>query len=119
MTNNYFEMYELSCNCGCGLYNVDAEFYRMLNQARDLAKVPFKINSGCRCEEHNQFVGGRVASAHLTGQAADIQTNSSRDRYYILLGLMMAGFTRIGIYRTFIHADSANHIPGRVIWYGG
>lgn len=43
-----------------------------LNQFRSVYGKPMRITSGFREPAHNQAVGGRPKSAHLTCQAADI-----------------------------------------------
>ena len=77
----------------------------MLDVARGSAGVPFKINSGYRTKEHNEKVGGSPTSSHLGGWAVDIHCTDSSTRERILYGLIRAGFQRIGIAKTFIHAD--------------
>ena len=78
-------------------YNMDSEFLKMLDTARDTAGVPFKITSGYRSKEHNEAVGGVPNSSHLRGYAADIAcTDSGGDRYIILNAIIKAGFKRIG-----------------------
>ena len=47
---------------------MDADFLTMLDNARDLAGIPFKINSGYRTIEHNEKVGGRPNSSHIVGK---------------------------------------------------
>ena len=91
--------------------NMDSEFLKMLDTARDTAGVPFKITSGYRTKEHNEELRkkGYKASAnssHLVGKAADIAVGSGAERYIILNALLKAGFKRIGIAKTFIHADT-------------
>lgn len=81
------------------------EFLAMLEDARSFAETPFKINSGYRTKEHNKKVGGSKTSSHLEGVAVDISCNDSVSRLNILTGLVEAGFTRIGIAKTFIHVD--------------
>lgn len=76
-----------------------------LERARGVAGLPFKINSGYRTEAHNKKIKGSPTSSHLGGWAVDIHCNNSKDRLYILTGLIDAGFLRIGIAKTFIHAD--------------
>ena len=96
--------------------NMDPTFLRMLNHARQIAGIPFKINSGFRTEEHNEKVGGSENSSHLRGFAADIHATSSTARYEILSALIKAGFYRIGIANTFIHVDSDPSKTQKVIW---
>ena len=69
------------------------------------AGIPFVINSGARCREHNQVVGGSETSSHLTGYAADIRCRNGQERLAIVRGLIKAGIWRIGIARGFVHAD--------------
>lgn len=109
---------EMDCKCGCGHNNVGDDFLYRLNMARELAGVPFVINSGCRCEKHNKKVGGSLTSAHLAGLAADIKCPDSHTRYQIIIGLIGAGFRRMGIGKNFIHVDDAacEIKPDKVIW---
>tara|TARA_R110000824_G_scaffold49549_4_gene139130 strand:- start:6580 stop:6945 length:366 start_codon:yes stop_codon:yes gene_type:complete len=87
------------------------EFLRMLDDARDLAGITFKINSGYRTEAKNNAIYkslGKtpIKSSHLQGFAADIHCNNSQDRLRILNALIQNGFKRIGIAKTFIHCDN-------------
>jgi hypothetical protein len=87
-----------------------------LERARDVAEVPFKINSGYRCLRHNKAVGGKPRSAHLSGEAVDIAADDSYYRFRIIRGLLIAGFKRIGIAHTFIHADVDGDKGQQLIW---
>ena len=82
------------------------EFLEMIDEARTIAGIPFKINSGFRTRKHNEIVGGRVGSSHLAGCAADIHCSTSGNRIKIVNALVAAGFNRIGIAKTFIHCDN-------------
>ena len=101
---------------GSGEVHMDADFLQMLDRARGLAGVPFKINSGYRTAAHNKKVGGVRASAHTLGLAADIHCTDTRNRCHIVSALMEAGFNRIGISATFIHVDNDPSKPEDVIW---
>ncbi len=94
----------------------DPDLVRMLDAARDIAGVPFEINSGVRSPERNREVGGVDTSAHLTGHAADIRCPSSRHRFVMMAALIEAGFRRIGVGETFIHVDTDPGKPQDVIW---
>ena len=103
----YFETKEFSSpdlpNSGI---NMDSNFLQLLNDARKIAGVPFKITSGYRSVAHNKKIGGVQNSSHLIGKAVDISVKSGPERYVILNALIQAGFKRLGIAKTFIHADS-------------
>lgn len=97
--------------------NMDSDFLARLDEAREIAGVPFKINSGMRTIAWNMRVGGRIKSSHLKGVAADIHCNNSADRSAIIQGLIKAGFMRIGIANTFIHADTDTDKPNAIWLY--
>ena len=111
----YFKEEEFNCKC-CGKNNMDYQTKLMLDTARELAGVPFIINSACRCSEHNAKVGGSATSSHLKGIAVDIKAIGSRDRYLIYKGLLEAGFKRIGVANSFIHADNDTTKSQDVMW---
>jgi uncharacterized protein YcbK (DUF882 family) len=98
---------------------MDKEFLSKLDQARSLAGVPFKITSGYRSEAHNRKVGGVSGSSHTKGLAADIACTDSVKRHKIITSLLKAGFTRIGIAKTFIHVDNDPSKPANVTWLYG
>ena len=100
---------------GSGL-NMDRSFLSMLDNARDIAKTPFKITSGYRTKSRNQIVGGGEGSSHTKGVACDIACSDSRARFIIIQSLLEAGFTRIGIASNFIHVDSDCEKSQNVIW---
>ena len=95
---------------------MDKCFLEMLDNARDIAGIPFKINSGYRTLEHNAKVGGVNSSSHTKGLAVDIACNESRARFVIVSALKDAGFTRMGISDSFIHVDSDSDKAQNVIW---
>ena len=101
---------------GSGFANMDRNFLEMLDYARQIARVPFKINSGYRTKEHNQKVGGKPKSSHLIGKAADIAISNSQERWAVLTALQDAGFSRLGVAKTFIHVDSDEAKSSNVIW---
>ena len=43
---------------------MDQEFLRKIDKAREIANIPFTINSGYRTQKHNLKVGGVFASSH-------------------------------------------------------
>jgi len=97
---------ELECKCGCKM-TVKGDFREKLNEARELARVPFTINSGARCLAHNRKIGSNDTSTHTKGRAADIAYTDIIHLVKIIQGLTMAGIKRIGINeaKKFVHAD--------------
>jgi len=85
---------------------MDANLLKRLTDARYLAKTPFVVTSGFRTVKHNEKVGGSKTSSHLKGLAIDISCTNSSQREKIISALIIAGFQRIGIAKTFIHADT-------------
>lgn len=79
---------------------------RMLDEAREIADTPFRITSGYRTKQRNKRVGGVADSSHLDGWAVDIACTNSIQRLKIVQALLQVGFNRIGVARTFIHADN-------------
>lgn len=92
------------------------ELVQKLDMARDYAGIPFKINSGYRTEDKNEDVGGVKDSAHIHGLAVDLVCNASGTRMKMVDALLKAKFNRIGIAKTFIHADVDKSKPQDVIW---
>jgi len=91
-------------------------FLKVLDEARDIAGIPFKISSGYRTKKHNKAVGGVEGSSHTLGLAVDIHCNNSISRMIIIKAALEAGITRIGIASNFIHLDVDEDKPQNVIW---
>mgnify|MGYP003627873076 FL=1 len=90
---------------------------QMLDDARGIAGIPFKINSGFRTKEKNLKIGGVRDSAHLYGYAADIHCTDSTRRAIIIDALRKAGFKRLGVANTFIHCDNdPEKSPAACMW---
>lgn len=96
--------------------NMDQDFLTKLDSARELADIPFKINSAFRTVENEIKNGRDGSSSHTKGIAVDISTTSSVTRYKVLKALLDVGFNRIGIAETFIHVDDDKDKSPGVIW---
>jgi uncharacterized protein YcbK (DUF882 family) len=110
MSLKYFTLEEFDDAPGTGK-NMKKDFLVKLDDARGLAGIPFTITSGWRSRETNERLireGYKASknSSHLAGVAVDIACNNSLNRIKIVSALIKAGFTRIGIAKTFIHVDS-------------
>jgi len=98
-------------------HQMHQEFLEMLDDARDIAQVPFVINSGFRTEEHNRTIpGSSPDSSHLVGWAADIRATTSNRRWLVIEALIQVGFTRIGVADTFVHVDCDPAKVKNVMW---
>jgi len=112
MSLKYFKLSEFDSPDAPGSgKNMKKVFLKKIDKARDIAGVSFIITSGFRTPQHNESLkeqGYKASpnSSHLKGSAADISCSDSGTREKIVNGLIMAGFTRIGISSTFIHCDT-------------
>lgn len=109
--NKFFHTDEFVCKCGCGLVNIDPDFFKKLTEARRIAEVPFVINSGCRCADHNMAEGGTPTSPHLTAptkpaRGSDIRAETVEIMISILRGAILAGMDGIALGLGFIHLDT-------------
>jgi len=91
---------------------MDRDFMIALNQLRELAGRPIKINSGYRCAEHNATIGGAPHSQHKLGRAADIVIVGLTLNEMFELAEQIEPFHNggIGVYhrKGFIHLDNRN-----------
>lgn len=106
---------EVECKCGCGYSDISPDFVDRFEFARDLFGEPIYFNSVCRCEKHNREEGGVPGSAHTLGEAGDMRCRKIK-KLRLVHCLIMAGFTGIGVYDTFIHADCSTTKPRPRIW---
>ncbi len=118
---DFFPSSKTICKCGCETNNFSNITKQKLNLARKLAGIPFVLTSACRCIKHNKKEGGGEDSAHISTleiecEAVDIRAVSSRSRFLIVDALIKAGFTRIGIDKEFIHADTSETKSPQVFW---
>ena len=95
---------------------MDKELLEMLDDVRDKFDKPIHINSGYRTPAHNEAVGGTENSSHLKGLAVDIACDNSIDRFDLINCLLDVGFSRIGVAKTFIHADIDPDKAQGVMW---
>ena len=110
MTYRYFSEDEVK--------GMSTKLVSLLDSAREVAGIPFIINSGLRTPDKNKAVNGSPTSSHLTGLAVDLKVKNSRERYIIVEALLKVGIKRIGIYARHIHADIDYNKPTPSIWLG-
>ena len=95
---------------------LDNTLMMQLDNARDMAGVPFVITSGLRTPEENKECGGVADSAHLSGLAVDIEAETDEKKLRIVYGALVAGFCRIGISNAHIHLDIDKEKQQNVLW---
>ena len=75
---------------------------------------PFIVMSGYRDPSHSVEAQKSKPGKHSSGIAADIRISNGAEGYKIVSEAMKAGFTGIGIAKTFIHVDTRETTP--VVW---
>lgn len=102
---------------------LNENFVKKLDQARDIAGIPFQITSGLRSLEKNQSLPGAAGtSSHLTGLAVDLRVENDHEVYLIIHACEEVGITRAGIYvdagnaPTHVHVDCDDTKVPEVIW---
>lgn len=115
--SKYFSEKEFRrCTPPCSLQDMDDWAMELFDRVREDAGIPLVINSAYRTPEYEKKQGRSGNSAHTRGVALDIKCTSSANRYKIVKALFENGCTRIGIGKTFIHADWDDTLPQEVIW---
>lgn len=90
--------------------NMDTDFLQLLDKAREIAGIPFKITSGYRTKSYNESLQAKgykasPNSSHIKGVAVDIAIQNGAERWLILNALIQVGIRRFGIAKGFLHAD--------------
>ena len=122
MKFKYFTYKEFDCKGGQGKgENMNDDFICLLDDARELAGIPFKITSGYRTPEYNKQLidygfQASITSSHIQGLAADIEVKNSENRFKIVGALVSVGINRIGIGNNFIHCDIDEEKTQQVLW---
>lgn len=81
---------------------------KVLQPLRDKYGKPMKVNSGYRCKELNEIVGGVPTSQHRLGEAADIHTGSPLETFRLAhlaksTPEIWAEIDQLICYDTFVH----------------
>ena len=118
ITAKYFKESEFQkCVPACSLQDMKQGTMDKLDAARESAGIPFVLNSAYRSVEHERKQGRDGTSSHTKGMAVDIRCNSNANRMKIVRALIEAGFVRIGIGKTFVHADDDASKSQNVMWH--
>lgn len=112
-----FSRSEFQCGDNCGFSTADYELIRLLEKIkRYFNNRAVIINSGCRCNDHNEAVGGSAGSKHKQGIAADIVVKGVHPlKIYQYVDSIAPDTYGIGHYPTFTHIDVRKD-KGR--WHG-
>jgi uncharacterized protein YcbK (DUF882 family) len=110
--SRHFSRHEFACKCGCGFNAVSPKLIDLLQTIRGYIGVPMTVTSGCRCEEHNAYVGGVRDSQHLYGRAADIYTPIGAQAFfeavkklYRMGAIPTLGHAQLYLKQNFVHLD--------------
>ena len=118
ITAKYFSEAEFRrCTPPCSLQDMSQELMLKLDNARQMAGIPFVLNSAYRSVAYEKSKGRAGTSSHCKGLAVDIRCNSYATRWKIVKALIDNGITRIGIGKTYIHADVDTQKTQCVIWH--
>lgn len=94
-----------SCVPACSEKDLNPNLVELIKRAQHLAGFTFTITSGFRSKSWELSKGRSGSSSHTKGLAVDISARDSHARYKILLALGFVGTPRLGVGKTFIHAD--------------
>jgi uncharacterized protein YcbK (DUF882 family) len=116
-----FSLEEFACKCGkCGLpKSVHPALLAGLQRMRDQVNLAITINSGGRCVEHNQAVGGAGKSEHIVTpedpicKAADVEIDGMTSEQAFKVAETVPEFENagIGVYDPdkIVHVDVREH----------
>lgn len=117
ITSKHFNESEFKkCVPSCSLQDMKQSTMNRFDMAREIAGIPLVINSAYRSSEWDRAKGRSGTGAHTLGRGIDIRCNTDSNRFKVILALMKAGFTRIGIAKTYIHADDSPKHSQEIIW---
>lgn len=118
ITAKYFKESEFrKCVPACSLQDMKQGTMDKLDAAREIAGIPFVLNSAYRPVAWEKAHGRSGDGAHPHGQAVDIRCYSNSNRMTIVRALLEAGFVRIGIGKNYVHADDDAGKSQNVMWH--
>jgi uncharacterized protein YcbK (DUF882 family) len=114
---DYFTQWDFdNCTPKCKREDMNNETINKLNRAREIANIPFILNSAYRTVDHEKRMGRVGSSSHTNGRAVDIRATQGRTKFIVIDALLKAGFTRIGVHSEFIHVDDDPTKSDKVLW---
>lgn len=117
-----FKVSEFACPDGTDKILIDDNLVLFLQAIRDYFGQPIDVGSGYRTKTYNKLIGGDPDSAHMEGQAADIDVGRNKLAIPACIVAMFAeayGIKRIGLYlyadgRSWIHIGSGQT---KLFWF--
>lgn len=100
----------------CSIVQMSPELLQRLDRAREIAGIPFVINSAYRPVAWEHQKGRSGNGAHPRGLAVDVRCRNSSERWRIVFAALAAGFPRIGVASGFVHLDIDTSLPHPVLW---
>ena len=117
ITSKYFSEQEFKrASPSCSLQDMNQSTMDRFDNAREIASIPFVFNSAFRSYKWERSKGRSGTGSHTLGRALDIRATTDRTRAKVLIALIKAGFTRIGVAKTYIHADDSPSHSQEVVW---
>ena len=107
-----FSVSEMSCRCGCGLYEMDEEFMRLLQILRDEMQGPLRVRIGRRSDYHNDGVSAaknKKNAVYNLGQASNILISGER-AMLLFEKARKVGFSGIGLSQKGNHSSRFLHL---------
>lgn len=114
ITENFYRD-EFDCKCGCGLNTVSEALVKLLQEIREISRVPMVVTSGMRCKDHNAREGGKATSDHLLGLAVDVACSDAQIRRALVRIALSVGVPTIGIKKDCLHFSMS--LPARIFSY--
>ena len=117
ITSKFFGESEFKrCSPSCSLQDMDQGFMNKLDLVREYAGIPLAISSANRPVPWELAKGRSGKGDHPQGKGVDIKCNASTTRWKIVNAAIKAGFTRIGIAKSFVHVGCGENLATCVIW---
>lgn len=129
LTNSYYyssgwvsrhlKIKEIECKCGCGFGTKKGDFdviiadcfeeIRLKVHEKVGIETAIHVNSGCRCDSHNENIGGVPNSRHKLGHALDLRCPKGIDYmdFHKICSDVIGKFGGVGCYpaKNFVHID--------------
>lgn len=93
------------CVPACSEADFNPQLLDRIRMAQKMCGLQFVITSGYRSQAYERSKGRKGSSSHCKGLAVDISSIDSHVRFKVVTSLLLSGFPRVGIGKTFVHAD--------------